>query len=875
MHEDFNTVRELTQPIESFETFKNMTRQFAKAFDWRPSDFIESQPNDNESNGHLLIEHGLECSALITFMKRGSSFNHLSYNNQNSFLSFSYNNLVDWHLFFDENGLITINNRVKPVWFDRINAHDADFQFWRADAFKKITDRIPNPNIKKLDDALISTISRWKRLIASELARDINDGMITTLFNAIIIVRAIEDQYYYASNESQRVLLDIHNDVSNDELTIKKCIVRAISELGYDSIPDYILNLNELAVFNNLSFATIHDLFGDFYDNYYAPYTYDFSVISKNALSRIYERYITVLQRVESDQTSLFSEIPIEVENHHGTYYTPQYISRFFIKFLKENTTPSNFRTQRIIDPACGSGIFLRTALEFICDLNSDLDINDVVSAAYTNTWGYDKDANAINASKLSLSLLHIILAKKFPENLNTNCINSLEEFSPDGAGRNYQESFDVVLANPPFIKWEDNSVDTQQKIKEILGESAIGRNDLYHAFLRIGMNLVSPGGFLLYVLPQSFVSNKSATALRTIIKENFWIHYYVDLSEVNVFQEAGIYTMLLILQKKPNYPISEPEAVVVECKDFPGHALQDALGGYRGDKKFYRIYECRQSDFEKNKWNPQPQREREIISRVKRFGKLSDFMEVRQGIITGNDQIFIRNKTDIHEDDAELYIPYLPDREMRPYKIPDNTEKMIFFPFRKGVLINEVDLQNIFPDTWEYLLSNKEDLSRSKSVLSGRTHWWKPVWPRTPKVILRPKIATPHLIFMPKFSIDTQGKYGISHSPMLYPKIEENELIVIKYCTAVLNSSIGYWQLMKLSSKYSRGYLRLENHTLKEFSIPHPSEISQHILKDLIFIVDKILSEEYNQEYSIEIDNIVRSIYQITNDESIKLGII
>ena len=133
----------------------------------------------------------------------------------------------------------------------------------------------------------------------------------------------------------------------------------------------------------------------------------------------------------------------------------------------------------------------------------------------------------------------------------------------------------------------------------------------------------------------------------------------------------------------------------------------------------------------------------------------------------------------------------------------------------------------------------------------------------------------TEKIIFMPKFSIDTQGKYGISHSPMLYPKIEENELIVIKYCTAVLNSSIGYWQLMKLSSKYSRGYLRLENHTLKEFSIPHPSEISQHILKDLIFIVDKILSEEYNQEYSIEIDNIVRSIYQITNDESIKLGII
>src|SRR5439155_22517170 len=110
-------------------------------------------------------------------------------------------------------------------------------------------------------------------------------------------------------------------------------------------------------------------LFLDFYDNRFAPYRYDFSVISKHALSRIYEKYVATLRDSDSPQLSLFRELPQEVQDRSlGGVYTPQYIARFFARFLKDNHTPRAFRTLRTIDPACGSGMFLRTLLEMQCD---------------------------------------------------------------------------------------------------------------------------------------------------------------------------------------------------------------------------------------------------------------------------------------------------------------------------------------------------------------------------------------------------------------------------------------------------------------------------------------------------------------------------
>ena len=144
-------------------------RSFAQQNGWRPSDEIDEYPGtEGISNGHLVVEHGLDRSAVLTFLKPERPFGRLSRVELSRLLSISYNNLVDWHFFPDRNGLEAVNNRTEPLFSVYIRKDELEAA-WRAEAFDVITGRRPNPNLKALDDALIDTISHWRRCLAADL----------------------------------------------------------------------------------------------------------------------------------------------------------------------------------------------------------------------------------------------------------------------------------------------------------------------------------------------------------------------------------------------------------------------------------------------------------------------------------------------------------------------------------------------------------------------------------------------------------------------------------------------------------------------------------------------------------------------------------
>jgi hypothetical protein len=67
-------------------------REFASVNGWRPSDELDDYPGTTAiSNGHLVIEHGLNNTAVITFLKSSFNFSALARFEQNQILSISYN----------------------------------------------------------------------------------------------------------------------------------------------------------------------------------------------------------------------------------------------------------------------------------------------------------------------------------------------------------------------------------------------------------------------------------------------------------------------------------------------------------------------------------------------------------------------------------------------------------------------------------------------------------------------------------------------------------------------------------------------------------------------------------------------------------------
>ncbi len=189
--------------------------------------------------------------------------------------------------------------------------------------------------------------------------------------------------------------------------------------------------------------------------------------------------------------------------------------------------------------------------------------------------------------------------------------------------------------------------------------------------------------------------------------------------------------------------------------------------------------------------------------------------MEVRIGFSSGDDDVFVVQKQQVPKGEENVWVPYLPDRQIFAYTFEAKNIGFLFYPFdANGVLLTLKDFKKLYPITHSYLLSKKTELSKRAMVKENAEKWWVPNRARNPERMIRPKIITPHLSITPRFALDQTGKYAVSRSPLLYPKSEDLDLL--KFFLAILNSTVGYWHINTHSHKYRSGYNMIEPKTLK-----------------------------------------------------------
>lgn len=869
MTTSYDIINRLTEPDIPPPQRGPALHQFAHINGWVPSGEIPEYPGtESLSNGHLVVEHGLDNTAVITFLKRNKPFTQLTIDEKLRLLSISYNNLVECHFFPDTNGLTFAYNRTEPIFSKYLSVHEHE-SIWRAEAFDTITAYSPKPNLRSLDDTLIETLSYWKRALAAELGKSVNTESISVLFNCLLFVRALEDQKRWEQPNTTRILIEKWSAPLRPSPNIRSCFKSCLRTLGVNAFPSWLVHEDKLQIFDALDRETVSRLLYDFYDNRFCPYQYDFSLMSKHALSRIYERYVSLLRRRESPQMLFFADLPEEVRSRaFGEVYTPQYIAGFFARFLKENLTPKVFRNLKTIDPACGSGIFLRTILELQCDPRQKIDMRQPTENAFKNTIGIDIEENACQATRLSLSLLYLVLMARYPRMLKIFNEEAIDYYLKNP---NLRESHDVVITNPPFIPWDRLPSEFRNRVRTFMGNYAKGKVDMFLAHLKLGLEIVKPGGFVMYVLPHSFLLTKSAEKLRKEIASKFWIRFLADLSEIPVFENLGSYVVLLILQKKPIHTLEPPNATIVRCKEFVGHALQKALEGKKESTNFYEIYEVKQTAFAQPDWIVLPAKQQSLQAKMIQLPSLAEFLVIRAGFITGANDVFIRDVSNIPPGENAIYAPYLSDRQMQRFTVPPKTGRVVFYPYLDKVKISEKELKEKFPKTWQYLNTHRKILETRKS---GNIPWWQPTRPRPPKDMLCPKIVSPHLILLSRFSLDDKGRYAITRSPLLYPKKEVvDQPHLLNYFLAVLNSSVIYWQLANLSHKYSKGYLMLEPKILKKLKVPSPNMISPNLMKSIQSLVAKRLRKVSIFQTEAELDRLVADLYDLTHEERKQIG--
>ncbi|MFN0204444.1 MAG: N-6 DNA methylase [Bacteroidia bacterium] len=252
--------------------------------------------------------------------------------------------------------------------------------------------------------------------------------------------------------------------------------------------------------------------------------------------------------------------------SHHekdgsGQFFTPEPVIDFCVEMMQPQAN------EVILDPACGSGGFLMSALKYLKKQNIDSQV-----IIQHQLFGIDINKSIARIAKMKLLLETLTHTNLF-------CANSLEELDTLKLmlGKAWQGA-DVILANPPFgakinqtttlksfdlgHKWVSTSHSTPN-------EKCFHKNNTLHnhqsaeiLFIERCLDLLKEGGRMAIVLPNGNFENPSLEYLRYYIKLRTKILAIVHLpQETFIPYGTGVKTSLLFLQKDtPNiikqYPI-------------------------------------------------------------------------------------------------------------------------------------------------------------------------------------------------------------------------------------------------------------------------------------------------------------------------------
>ena len=193
--------------------------------------------------------------------------------------------------------------------------------------------------------------------------------------------------------------------------------------------------------------------------------------------------------------------IDAEQRRSTGAHFTPPDLASKLVELALEDWVLD--RSVTVCDPAVGSGAFLLAAAR---SLHSRGFARDEIVASWL--YGSDVNGEALLVADASLTLW----------SGGTRPSGHLVEGDAVG-GRPFDESFDLVVGNPPFQSQLATATARSRTdariLQERFGEAALGYVDSAALFLLASLDLVAPRGRLMMLQPQSTLAAGDAETIR------------------------------------------------------------------------------------------------------------------------------------------------------------------------------------------------------------------------------------------------------------------------------------------------------------------------------------------------------------------------
>jgi adenine-specific DNA-methyltransferase len=200
------------------------------------------------------------------------------------------------------------------------------------------------------------------------------------------------------------------------------------------------------------------------------------------------------------------ARIPKALQARLGAYYTPPALCDRLLDLAAEDGI--DWRTARVLDPACGGGAFLSPVARRIAESLKDCSPKLALKSILQRLRGFELDPFAAWLSRI---FLEATLGEIYgPANIRADDVIEIRdslECGPDSEG------FDLVIGNPPYGR-----VTLEPRLRQKYQRSLYGHANLYGLFTDLALRLSRPGGVIAFVTPASFLAGEYFKTLKGLL---------------------------------------------------------------------------------------------------------------------------------------------------------------------------------------------------------------------------------------------------------------------------------------------------------------------------------------------------------------------
>jgi len=535
-------------------------------------------------------------------------------------------------------------------------------------------------------------------------------------------------------------------------------------------------------------------------------------------------------------------------EKTHGIHYTPTDLAAFLAEQIAKRL-PAARRELTVLDPACGDGELLEALVRVLPEA-----VRQRISLV-----GYDTDRGAVLEASRNLSTLEV-------KAVDVSVADFLSLAAVDPAvngglfGQNVTEPSiraDVIISNPPYVRTQVMGAEQAQRLAKRFGLS--GRVDLYHAFTMAMLSVLAPEGIIGLLTSNRFLVTRAGASMRRLLHDRLDLLAIFDLGDTKLF-EAAVLPAIMIGRNAPggrsdSCDFTRVYQAATDASDSAGAAecpsVLDALrGGLEGTVRasagLYRIDKGSLS-LSADGTEPWFMTSGQVDTWVgaassRTFCRFGDVAEIRVGIKTTADAVFIRDDWEALDDNCRpeecLLHPLLTHHVARRWQLPQGSftvHKRVLYPHQTRVGRRCTIKLDDYPRAREYLESYRARLEGRTYVIDSGRKWYE-IWvPHDPSDWAKPKVVCPDISVKPCFFLDRQCRIvnGDCYWMTLRPGLTEDWLLLI---LAVANSTfIERFYDTKFHNKLYAGRRRFITQYVREFPLPNLAFAPAQQIIDLV----------------------------------------